>query len=96
MYQGNPSHNVFVNNVSQYNIQLHPAASDVAIPISKLNIFKVSQSTIIIDVMTAEETLFTFTNATISERLMPGSITLNLKTRCSLSSGSSSYIEFCR
>ncbi len=96
MYWGNALQNVFVDKVSQYDIQLHPAASNVAILISKLNIGKVSWKAIIIDVMTAEETLLTFTNATISKHLMPGSITLNLKTRCSLASGSSSNIEFCR
>jgi hypothetical protein len=78
-FHGKASWNVFVNKVSQYDVQFHAAASNVAIPISKPNIGKASQSAIIIDVMTAEETPFTFTDSTVSKHLMPGSIMLNLK-----------------
>jgi superfamily II DNA/RNA helicase len=67
----------------------------VAIPISKPTIGNESRKDIIIAVIIKDVTVATFTDATISEHFTPGSIELNLNTRCSSTSKRLSKMEFC-
>jgi hypothetical protein len=92
---GNASGNVCVDRVSQNDTQLQPTASLVAIPISKSTIGNKSHKDIIIAVIIKDVTFATFTDATISEHFIPGSIELNLNTRCSSASRRLSKMEFC-
>jgi hypothetical protein len=63
---GNASRNVCVDRVSRNDTQLQPAASLVAIPISKPTIGNKSRKDIIIAVIIEDVTFATFTDATIS------------------------------
>ena len=92
--RGNASLNVCDDSVSRYDTQLQPAASLVAIPTCKPTIGNKSRRAIITEVITPGVTFVTFTDATISEHFICGSIELNLNTRCSWASGRLSRIEF--
>ncbi len=70
------------------------AALLVAIPMTKPTIGSKSLRDIITEVMIPDVTFFTFTDATISEHFTPGSMELNLNTRCSSASRRLSIMEF--
>jgi hypothetical protein len=65
--------------VSQYNIQLQPAASLVAIPTCKPTIGNKSRRAMITELMILDVTFITFMDATISEHFICGLMEPNLK-----------------